>query len=124
MQNFNSKVKIDLKARCYQFSLDTIALTDKLPAKRSAWVIQDQLIRSATSVGANLFEAGAASSRLEYKRYYEISLKSANETKYWLNLLKDIALVNDKSVDVLIKEVNELANMLAAGVLKLKSRKV
>ena len=65
MQNYNSKFKSDLKLRCYQFSLEIIALTDALPNKRSSWIITDQLIRSATSIGANLIEARAASSRLE-----------------------------------------------------------
>lgn len=63
MQNLNSKFKTDLKGRCYQFSIDVISLMDTLPNKRSAWVIADQLIRSATSVGANLTEARASSAR-------------------------------------------------------------
>ena len=74
MQNFNSKFKTDLVGRCYRFSLDVIKLTDELPNKRSAWVITDQLIRSATSIGANLTEARASSSRLEFKKFYEIAL--------------------------------------------------
>jgi len=88
-QNYNSKFKSDLRQRCYQLSLQVINLTNYLPNKRSTWVISDQLIRSATSIGANLIEARASSSRLEFKKFYEISLKSANETKYWLSLLKD-----------------------------------
>lgn len=78
------KFKTDLRERCYNFGLQIIFLVDKLPNKRSAWIIEDQIIRSATSIGANLIEARASSSRLEYKKFYEIALKSANETKYWL----------------------------------------
>ena len=122
MENYNSNFKSDLKQRCYKFSLDIIALTDTLPNKRSAWIITDQLIRSATSIGANLFEARSASSRLEFKKFYEIALKSANETKYWLGLLKDSKLANEKSCDDLLNEANEIANMLAAGVIKLKNK--
>ena len=69
MQNYNSKYKSDLKERCFRFSLDVISLMDSLPNKRAAWVIADQLLRSATSIGANLIEGGAASSRLEYKNF-------------------------------------------------------
>ena len=123
MQNYNSKAKSDLKERCYRFSLNVIHLTNDLPNKRSAWVITDQLIRSATSIGANLVEARASSSRLEFKKFYEISLKSANETIYWLSLLGDTGLVLGEKVNPLIVEVRELANMLAAGVLKLKGQK-
>ncbi len=122
MQNYNSKSKIDLRERCYKFSLAVISLTDVLPNKRSAWVIADQLIRAATSIGANLIEAKASSSRLEFKKFYEIALKSANETKYWLGLLRDSDLADKDKVNGLLNEVIELANMLAAGVMKLKSK--
>lgn len=122
MQNYNSKFKTDLKERCYKFSLAIIALADTLPNKKSAWIIVDQLIRAATSIGANIVEAKSSSSRLEFKKFYEISLKSANETTYWLNLLKDAKLADEKAILILLKENNELANMLAAGVIKLKSK--
>ncbi len=79
MQNYKAKFKSDLKLRCYRFSLQVIELADSLPNKKSVWIIVDQLIRSATSIGANLVEARASSSRVEFKKFYEISLKSANE---------------------------------------------
>jgi len=123
MQNYSSKFKINLQERFYKFSLEIIALADILPNKRSAWIIIDQLIRSATSIGANLIEARAASSRLEFKKFYEISLKSANETKYWLCLLRDAKLASPEVIDKLLGEVIELSNMLASSVLKLKNKK-
>ena len=122
MQNYNSKFKSDLKTRCYEFNLTVIAFIDTLPNKREAWIIADQLLRSAMSIGANLVEGSAASSRLEYKKFYEIALKSANETKYWLSLLKDSRIANIKKAELLIKEATEIASMLTAGVLKLKRR--
>lgn len=124
MQNCNSKFKTDLKLRCYKFSLEIIAITDNLPNKRSSWVIQDQLIRSATSIGANLVEAKASSSRLEFKKFHEIALKSANETKYWICLLRDTNLISDKSkIEKLLNEAEEISKMLASGVLRLKNKK-
>ncbi|KKR03559.1 MAG: S23 ribosomal protein [Parcubacteria group bacterium GW2011_GWF2_39_13b] len=123
MQNYNSKGKSDLKLRCYKFSLNIISLADILPKKKSAWIIIGQLIRSATSIGANLIEARAASSRLEFKKFYEISLKSANETKYWLCLLRDAKLIEEKNINILLNEAIEISNMLASGVLKLKNKK-
>lgn len=122
MQNYNSKFKSDLKERCYHFGLEIIALTDTFPNKRSSWVITDQLIRSATSIGANLTEARASSSRIEFKKFYEIALKSANETIYWLNLAYDAKLTGNFNIDNLLKEATEIANMLAAGVIKLKQK--
>ena len=96
---------------------------DTLPNKRSAWVIENQLIRSATSVGANLAEGRAASSRVEFKKFHEIALKSANETKYWLSILGDLKLCDKEIIEKLLREVTEIANMLASGVIKLKSEK-
>jgi len=122
MQNYNSEFKSDLIGRCYKFSLLVISLADTFPNKRSAWVIADQLIRSATSIGANLVEAKSSSSRLEFKKFHEIALKSANETKYWLCLLRDSKLVEAKIINQLLDEVTQIANMLAAGVIRLKAK--
>lgn len=122
MQNYNSKFKSDLKARCFQFSLKIISLADNLPNKRSVWIIVDQLIRSATSIGANLIEARASSSRLEFKRFYEIALKSANETIYWLGLLRDAKMADLIVINELLDEANQIAKMLASGVIKLKQK--
>jgi len=122
-ENYNTKFKSDLKGRCYRFSLDLIDFIDTLPNQRSCWIIADQLLRSGTSIGANLVEATAASSRLEFKKYHEIALKSANETKYWLGLLRDSGKADKDKVNQLLKEVTEIANMIAAGVLRLKGKK-
>lgn len=118
----NAKFKTDLKQRCFKFSLDVVALIDSLPNKRSAWIIADQLVRAATSIGANLIEARASSSRLEFKKFYEIALKSANETIYWLELLRDSGIGNVNKINILLKEANEISNMLGAGVIKLKRK--
>jgi len=114
--------KNGLKERCFCFALAIIKFMDRLPNKRSAWVIEDQLIRSATSIGANLVEARSSSSRLEFKKFNEIALKSANETIYWLELLKAAKLLPADEIDKFLDESGQLANMLASGVIKLKSK--
>lgn len=124
MQNYNPKFKSDLTKRAYDFGLNVIKITDSLPNKRSAWVITDQVIRSSTSIGTNLTEARASSSRLEFKKFHEIALKSANESIYWLNLLWDSGLIDKVKVDPLINEVIEIAKMIASGVIKLKTSKL
>ncbi len=123
MQKLNSKFKTDLTQRTYKLSLSVIDLMNNLPQKRSAWVIADQLLRASTSIGANIVEAKSSSSRLEFKKFYEISLKSANETIYWFNLLKDSKLANEKEVQSLIQETDEISRMLASSVMKLKNIK-
>jgi four helix bundle protein len=124
MQNHSSKFKSDLKVRCYHFSLELITFIDSLPKERSCWIIGDQVLRSGTSIGANLTEATASSSKLEFKKFHEIALKSANETKYWLNLLLDSRKGDKPTLEKLLQEVTELSNMIAAGIMKMKGKTI
>jgi len=86
-------------------------------------VIVKQLMRSASSVGANVFEAKNSSSRIEFKRYYEIALKSCNESKYWICLLRDGFDKKDEELSNILKEADEISRILAASVIKLKKNK-
>ena len=122
-QNYSSNLKSsDVKVRAYKFSLDIIRFVNQLPNKRAFWVIGDQLLRSATSIGANMIEAQASSSKREFIKFYEISLKSANETKYWLSLIRDSYADFANKCDKLIDENSEICNMLGASILTLKGK--
>lgn len=123
MQKHNSKYKSDLTERCYCFSLDLIEFLDELPNQKVYWVLGDQLLRSGTSIGANVIEAKASSSKREFKKFHEIALKSGNEAKYWLCLLRDSGKVSEAKVEPLLTEVTEIANMLAAGIMRMKGKK-
>lgn len=122
-QNYSSKLKTELKYRCYYFSIGVIKISETFPEKRIFWVIGDQLLRSATSIGANIVEAKSASSKKDFLKFYEIALKSANETKYWLCLLRDATNIDKKEVGGLLKEAEEIANMLSASVLTMKNKR-
>ena len=122
-QKHNSKVKNEFTERCYNYSIAIIKLIKSLPEKRVYWVVSDQLLRSATSIGANIVESKSASSKRDYIKYYEIALKSANETKYWLGLLRDALDADKNEINKLLKEIGELANILAASVLTMKGKK-
>ena len=88
-QNYSSKFKTEVKYRSYYFSIDIMKFSSTLPNEKIYWITVDQLLRSATSIGANIIEGRAASSKKDFVKYYEIALKSANESKYWLCLLRD-----------------------------------
>lgn len=122
MQNFNSKYKSSIQERSKALAIAIIRTTEALPRTSASSIIAHQIIRSAASIGANLIEGRAASSRLEFKKFYEISLKSANETKYWLDLLSASQPQVAAAVAPLKNETREIANMLAAGVIKLKQK--
>lgn len=112
----------DLKIRTYDFSIEIIKFINSLLNKRAFWSIGDQLLRSATSIGANIIEAKASSSRKEFIKYYEIALKSANESKYWLSLLKDSYGELSSRCYELLNELNEICRMLNSSVLTLKGK--
>ncbi len=122
-QNHNSKIKTELKYRCYYFSIEIIHLLEPLPEKRVFWVIADQLLRSATSIGANIVEAKSASSKRDFLKFYEIALKSSNETKYWLGLLRDATNTDKDKINKLLKEVDEISKILSASVLTMKNKR-
>ena len=122
-QNHNSKIKNEFMERCYCFSIAIIQLTKNLPEKRVYWTVSDQLVHSATSIGASIIEGKSASTKKDFIRYYEIALESANETKYWLGLLRDALDVDRVEISKLMKETTELAKILAASLLTMKGKK-
>lgn len=92
-KNQNLNLKSNVRYRAYCFSLAIVKFINKLPQKQPFFVIIDQLLRCATSIGANLIEAKSSSSKKDFIHFYEIALKSANETLYWLYLLRDSNLI-------------------------------
>jgi len=113
----------DLKVRAYRYSIEIIKLIETLPNKKTYWILSDQLLRAATSIGANIVEAKSASSKKDFIRFYEIALKSANETKYWLGLLRDATEIEKQKIDPLLKEAQELSNILASSLMTMKKKK-
>lgn len=118
----NDEFKKKLINRAFVLARNIIALVDKFPNKRSAWVISDQLIRAATSIGANIIEAQAASSKKDFVNFLNHALKSGNETKFWLSLSKEIALPHLQEIDNLLKEVDELTKILGASISTLRGK--
>jgi len=118
-------VKSNIKLRAYQFSLLIIEFIGNLPNKRVFRAVGDQLLRAATSIGANIVEAKSSSSKREFVKYYEIALKSANETKYWLCLLRDANLkeIDKGVVENILNEAIEISNMLGSALPTLKGKK-
>jgi len=110
----------DIRHWCYSLSLLTIEFIEKTDLKRTYYSLIDQLLRSATSIGANLIEAKSAHSRKNFIKFYEISLKSANETKYWLCLIQDGLKINRGMLNELLDETDEISSITATIVIKLK----
>ncbi|MBI2045990.1 MAG: four helix bundle protein [Parcubacteria group bacterium] len=86
-------------------------------------VISKQLIRSATSIGSNIIEAQAGSTKKDFTNFFSYALKSANESKFWLGLLRDSGKGNKEKCNKLLQETIELSNMLGSSILTLKGKK-
>ena len=123
MQNQNLKPRNDLKYRAYQYSIEMIKFLDSLLKDASTDIIAKQLLRSSTSIGANVIEAKGSSSKRDFTNFFGHSLKSANESLYWLGLLRDAKEIKNQRLDYLLNETKELANILGSSILTLKGRK-
>jgi len=81
----------------------------------------DQLVRSATSIGANIVEGGNRTSKREFINCFQIALKSAAETLYWLALLLELNKENSIKIRELIAECSEIKKLITTIILNTKS---
>ena len=86
----------DIKERTFQFGLRIITLSEHLPSTKAGAVLAKQILRSGTSVGANVEEAVAAYSKDDYAYRMGIALKEARETHYWLRLIEGAKMIKEK----------------------------
>lgn len=123
MENDSSKFKIEFKKRLYDWVLRLVKFIDKLPKDSVCQVMGKQLLRSGTSILANYVEAHSASSRKDFINFFTHSLKSANESKVWLSLLRDLDKGDKVEVEWLLKELIEVSKIIAASILTLKGKR-
>lgn len=110
----------DIKKRAYLFASTLIRYIANTKFDRIHFSIFDQLMRCGTSIGANLVEGKVGSSKKDVVNFYHIALKSANETKYWLCLIRD-NLQNDRDKTIeLINEADEISKIIASSLIKMK----
>lgn len=111
----------DLKKRAYEYALKLIEMLGSQSGDYISQVMGKQLLRSGTSVGANIVEAQAASSKRDFIQFYTHALKSANESKFWLSLIRETRKV--AGVEELLRETVELSNILGACILTAKGKR-
>ena len=120
------RLKQEFKTRIYKYILRLVKFLNALLNTPVMRVIISQLMRSGTSIGANYFEAQSASSKKDYQNFFNHSLKSANESKFWLAVLIDSGLVPknlQNECKWLLQETKELANIFASSILTLKGKR-
>ena len=117
----NEQNKNVIQEKSYNFGLRVVKLYLYLKETQNEYQLSKQLVRSGTSIGANVEEAIGAISKKEFIAKLQISYKEARETKYWIRLLRDSEILEAKLSASLIDEVEELIRILRAILMKSKN---
>ena len=114
----------DIRERAFGFGCRVARLALSLAPRPGIRSLVDQLLRSGTSIGANLEEAKAASTKREFLRDVEVALREAREAWYWLRIYKELQLGDPRSVLELVNEADSIIRILTAIVISTKRRMV
>ena len=105
---------IDIQKRTFCFGVRIVKFVDKLPRTLSGHELGRQVLRSGTSIGANMEEANGAESKEDFIHKVSIAYKEARETRMWLAMIREALLPNNAEVVALHKECDELVRILFA----------
>ena len=100
--------------KSYAFAKKIVELYIILSKEHREYILSKQILRSGTSIGANIQEAQSGFSKKDFIYKVQISLKEANETHYWLRLLKDTNFILPEKANELLKDVEDIINILTA----------
>ncbi|HEX6982317.1 MAG TPA: four helix bundle protein [Balneolaceae bacterium] len=110
-----------IQNKSYNFALRIIKLNQMMVNHQNEYVLSKQILKSGTSVGANIEEAIGGQSRKDFRAKIFISYKEARETHYWLRLLRDSKLISKKLADSLLDDCEELKKILSSILLTLNN---
>lgn len=105
-----------LKEKSYHFAIKIVRLSQRLQTEQKEFVLSKQVLRSGTAIGALIREAEFGQSKTDFIHKLSISLKEANETTYWLSILKDTDFIGEELFDSLNNECQELIAMLISSI--------
>lgn len=113
----------NLYKKAYSFSLRIVKAYKYLNKEKQEFVLSKQMLRSGTSIGANIAEANGAISRAEFSAKLSIAYKECLEVQYWLNLLKDTEYIDESTFRSIIKDAGELGKILYSIIIKIRSKR-
>ena len=108
--------------KSYAFAVRVVKLCRQLIVTQKEFVLSKQLLRSGTSIGANVREGEDGQSRADFLHKFSIALKEANETSYWLDLLHDTGFINDEEYESIQTDCMELKKLLTSIVKTTRSK--
>lgn len=106
-----------IKHRAYFFAKTVIEFIKESRYDSRFSSLFEQLVRSSTSIGANLIEARAGQSKKDWLRFNNIALKSANESKFWICMIRDTMEMDKAELNELLKEVDEISKIIASIII-------
>lgn len=105
-----------IKIRTKKIGLEVFKLLDELPNKPTSWAVSNQIVRSATSIGANYRAACRAKSPADFIYKLKIVEEEADETIYWLEILEESGLIPKEKLTALKIETNEILAIVVASI--------
>lgn len=112
----------ELRNRTKSLALKIIATCDNIDTRKGRSVLVNQIIRSATSIGANIHEANYASSKADFINKFHIALKECVETEYWIDMLVGSNSISDNTAKDLLQECGIIRRMLVKSITTAKNR--
>ena len=106
----------ELRTRSKAFSLKIIEVCDSIDTKKGRGVLINQIIRSATSIGANIYEANYASSKADFINKFHIALKECEETEWWIEMLGGSNAISESIAKALLQECGAIRRMLVKSI--------
>ena len=100
--------------KAYKFAILIVKAYQYITENQKEFVLSKQMLRSGTSIGANIAEANGAISDADFSSKISIAYKECLETKYWLSLLKDTGYINEKTFESIFCDADELGKILFA----------
>ncbi len=119
MHNAQCRIEMNenpLKTKSYAFALRVVKLYKYLAFETKEFVLSKQILKSGTSIGANIVEGNRGQSKLDFVHKLSIALKEADETEYWLNLLRDGEFITATQAESLLADCLELQKMLVPSI--------
>ena len=110
----------NLQNKSFRFAVRIVKLCKCLRSERNEYILSKQLLRSGTSIGANISEAQQAQSRADFLSKLNIALKEASETEYWLRLLAETDYLTKAEFESIYADCDELLKILVASVRAIK----
>jgi four helix bundle protein len=117
----NTNISIQEKSKLFAIRvIKAYSELNKRSFDNAGKILAKQLLKSGTSIGANVVEGEFAQSRADFINKYSIALKEASETRYWINIMIESGIIKEKKFSLMLEEVNRIIRILISTIKKLK----